>query len=300
MIELKTSPCFKDVDGKYFTFDEYKTVIKDNQTDKEGNLIYLYANNKEEQYSYIEAAKDKGYSVLLMNGQLDTPMVNMLEQKFEKSRFVRVDSDTIERLIVKEDAKKTDLNHEQTDNLTQVFRSQLPKIEKTEFTVEVQALGENNKPVVITQNEWMRRMKTMSQFQQGMNFYGEMPDSYTIILNSDHTLIKNVLADSESNTAEALKPILAEIKGQEARLAVLHQEQTKKKPEEITQQEKDDVHQTEKTISDEKGKRDEIIGNYAKDNNIVHQLIDLALLQNGMLKGAGLEAFLKRSVDMIK
>lgn len=291
---------FKDVDGKYFTFDEYKTVIKDNQTDKEGNLIYLYANNKEEQYSYIEAAKDKGYSVLLMNGQLDTPMVNMLEQKFEKSRFVRVDSDTIERLIVKEDAKKTDLNHEQTDNLTQVFRSQLPKIEKTEFTVEVQALGENSKPVVITQNEWMRRMKTMSQFQQGMNFYGEMPDSYTIILNSDHTLIKNVLADSESNTAEALKPILAEIKGQEARLAVRHQEQTKKKPEEITQQEKDDVHQTEKTISDEKGKRDEIIGNYAKDNNIVHQLIDLALLQNGMLKGAGLEAFLKRSVDMIK
>ena len=291
---------FKDVDGKYFTFDEYKTLIKDNQTDKEGNLIYLYANNKEEQYSYIEAAKDKGYSVLLMNGQLDTPMVNMLEQKFEKSRFVRVDSDTIERLIMKEDAKKTDLNHEQTDNLTQVFRSQLPKIEKTEFTVEVQALGENSKPVVITQNEWMRRMKTMSQFQQGMNFYGEMPDSYTIILNSDHTLIKNVLADSESNTAEALKPILAEIKGQEARLAVLHQEQTKKKPEEITQQEKDDVHQTEKTISDEKGKRDEIIGNYAKDNNIVHQLIDLALLQNGMLKGAGLEAFLKRSVDMIK
>ena len=290
---------FKDVDGKYFTFDEYKTVIKDNQTDKEGNLIYLYANNKEEQYSYIEAAKDKGYSVLLMNGQLDTPMVNMLEQKFEKSRFVRVDSDTIERLIVKEDAKKTDLNHEQTDNLTQVFRSQLPKIEKTEFTVEVQALGENSKPVVITQNEWMRRMKTMSQFQQGMNFYGEMPDSYTIILNSDHTLIKNVLADSESNTAEALKPILAEIKGQEARLAVLHQEQTKKKPEEITQQEKDDVHQTEKTISDEKGKRDEIIGNYAKDNNIVHQLIDLALLQNGLLRGEALNNFVKRSIDLI-
>ena len=154
-----------------------------------------------------------------MNGQLDTPMVNMLEQKFEKSRFVRVDSDTIERLIVKEDAKKTDLNREQTDNLTQVFRSQLPKIEKTEFTVEVQALGENSKPVVITQNEWMRRMKTMSQFQQGMNFYGEMPDSYTIILNSDHTLIKNVLTDSESNTAEALKPILAEIKCQESRFA---------------------------------------------------------------------------------
>ena len=291
---------FKDVDGKYFTFEEYKTLIKDNQTDKDGNLVYLYANNKEEQYSYIEAAKEKGYSVLIMDGQLDTPMVNMLEQKLEKSRFTRVDSDIIDRLIVKEDAKKTDLTKEQTDNLSQVFRSQMPKLDKTEFMVEVQALGENSKPVMITQNEWMRRMKAMSQFQQGMNFYGQMPDSYSIVLNSDHSLVKKVLEDSEVHTSEALKPILAEIRGQEARLAALHQEQTKKKPEEITQEEKDGVHNTEKAIQDEKAKRDEIVANYAKDNSIVHQLIDLALLQNGMLKGAALEAFLKRSVDLIK
>ena len=291
---------FKDVDGKYFTFEEYKTLIKDNQTDTDGNLVYLYANNKEEQYSYIEAAKEKGYSVLIMDGQLDTPMVNMLEQKLEKSRFTRVDSDIIDRLIVKEDAKKTDLTKEQTDNLSQVFRSQMPKLDKTEFMVEVQALGENSKPVMITQNEWMRRMKAMSQFQQGMNFYGQMPDSYSIVLNSDHSLVKKVLEDSEVHTSEALKPILAEIRGQEARLAALHQEQTKKKPEEITQEEKDDVHNTEKAIQDEKAKRDEIVANYAKDNSIVHQLIDLALLQNGMLKGAALEAFLKRSVDLIK
>ena len=291
---------FKDVDGKYFTFEEYKTLIKDNQTDKDGNLVYLYANNKEEQYSYIEAAKEKGYSVLVMDGQLDTPMVNMLEQKLEKSRFTRVDSDIIDRLIVKEDAKKTDLTKEQTDNLSQVFRSQMPKLDKTEFMVEVQALGENSKPVMITQNEWMRRMKAMSQFQQGMNFYGQMPDSYSIVLNSDHSLVKKVLEDSEAHTSEALKPVLAEIRGQEARLAALHQEQTKKKPEEITQEEKDDVHNTEKAIQDEKAKRDEIVANYAKDNSIVHQLIDLALLQNGMLKGAALEAFLKRSVDLIK
>lgn len=291
---------FKDVDGKYFTFEEYKTLIKDNQTDKDGNLVYLYANNKEEQYSYIEAAKEKGYSVLVMDGQLDTPMVNMLEQKLEKSRFTRVDSDIIDRLIVKEDAKKTDLTKVQTDNLSQVFRSQMPKLDKTEFMVEVQALGENSKPVMITQNEWMRRMKAMSQFQQGMNFYGQMPDSYSIVLNSDHSLVKKVLEDSEVHTSEALKPILAEIRGQEARLAALHQEQTKKKPEEITQEEKDDVHNTEKAIQDEKAKRDEIVANYAKDNSIVHQLIDLALLQNGMLKGAALEAFLKRSVDLIR
>ena len=290
----------KDVDGKYFTFDEYKTLIKDNQTDKDGNLVYLYANNKEEQYSYIEAAKQKGYSVLLMEGQLDTPMVSMLEQKLEKSRFTRVDSDIVDRLIMKEDAKKTDLTKEQTDNLSEVFRSQMPKIDKAEFYVEIQALGEQGQPVLITQNEYMRRMKAMSQFQTGMNFYGQMPDSYTIVLNSDHALVKKVLGDAEANTAEALKPILAELKGQEARLAVLHQEQSKKKPEEITQEEKDDVHNTEKAISDEKAKRDEIISSYAKGNNIVHQLIDLALLQNGMLKGASLDAFLKRSVDMIK
>ncbi len=290
----------KDVEGKYFTYEEYKTLIKDNQTDKDGYLVYLYANNKDEQYSYIEAAKQKGYSVLLMDGQLDTPMVNMLEQKLEKCRFTRVDADTTDRLIVKEDAKKTDLREEQSANLSEVFRSQLPKLDKVEFMMEVQALGESNQPVLITQNEYMRRMKQMSQFQSGMNFYGQMPDSYAIVLNTDHPLVKKVLADTETGTAEALKPILAEIKGQEARLAVLHQSQSGKKPEEITQEEKDDLQNTQKAISDEKQKRNDIIAAYAKNSSVVHQLIDLALLQNGMLKGAALDAFLKRSVDMIK
>ncbi|UKK73366.1 molecular chaperone HtpG [Segatella bryantii] len=290
----------KDVEGKYFTFEEYKTLIKDNQTDKNGDLVYLYANNKDEQYSYIEAAKKKGYSVLLLDGQLDTPMINMLEQKFEKSHFTRVDADIIDRLIVKEEVKKVDLSKDESDNLSDVFSTQMPQIDQTMFNVEVQALGEDAQPVLITESEYMRRMKTMSQFQPGMNFYGQMPDSYTLVLNADHSLIKKVLSDTNTNTAEALKPILSEIKGQEARLAALHQAQNGKKPEEITDSEKEDVKNTEKAISDERAKRKDIIASYAKDNNIVHQLIDLALLQNGMLKGASLDAFLKRSVDLIK
>jgi molecular chaperone HtpG len=290
----------KDTDGKYFTFDEYKTLIKDNQTDKDGQLVYLYANNKEEQYTYIEAAKQKGYSVLMLDGQLDVPMASMLEQKLEKSHFVRVDSDIVDRLIVKEDAPKNDLDKEQSDNLSEVFKSQMPKLAKTEFTVEVQALGDNNMPVVITQSEYMRRMKDLSKYQSGMSFYAEMPDMYTIVLNSNHPLVKEVLEDTTAKTNETLKPIENELKGQEARLAALHQAQSKKKPEEITKEEKDDLQNTEKAISDEKTKKSQVIADYAKDNKIVHQLIDLALLQNGMLKGAALDAFLKRSVDLIK
>ena len=291
---------FKDVDGKHFTFEEYKTLIKDEQTDKDGYLVYLYANNVEEQYTYIEAAKNKGYNVLLLDGQLDTPLVNMLEQKFEKSRFTRVDADIVDRLIVKSDQKQTDISSEDSDNLSQVFRSQMPKLDKVEFNVEVQSLGENSQPVVITQNEYMRRMKQMSQFQPGMSFYQQMPDSFTLVLNSDHVLVKQVLNDCNNNTAEALKPILSELKGQQARLAALHQSQDKKKPEELTQEEKDDLQNTEKAVDEQKNKQTEVIEAYAKGNNVVHQLIDLALLQNGMLKGKALDEFLKRSVDMIK
>ena len=298
--KAKDFSLLKDTEKKYFTFDEYNQLIKDNQTDKDGNLIYLYANNMEEQYTYIEAAKAKGYSVLLMDGQLDTPVVSMLEQKFEKSRFTRVDSDIIDRIIVKEDIKKSELDSDKSDNLSSVFRSQLPKLDKIEFNVEVQALGEQAQPVIITQNEYMRRMKDMSRFQAGMSFYAQMPDSYSLVLNSDHPLVKNVLNDTTTNTDEALKPIMSEIKGQEARLAAIRQSQDKKKPEEITQEEKDDLKNTEKSINDEKTKKEGIIAEYAKGNNIVHQLIDLALLQNGMLKGAALDQFLKRSVDMIK
>jgi len=289
----------KDVDGKYYTYEDYKTLIKDNQTDKDGNLIYLYANDKEAEYTYIEEAKAKGYSVLMMDGQLDTPMVGMLEQKFEKSRFTRVDGDIIDRLIVKEDAPKNTLEKDESDNLSEAFRSQMPKLEKAEFYVEVESLGEQAQPVVITQSEYMRRMKDMSRYQQGMGFYAQMPDAYNLVLNADHPLIKKVIADETAKTAEALKPVLAEIKGQEARLTILRQEQNKKKPEEITQEEKDDLSNTQKAIDEQKNQKKQIIADAAKDNKIVHQLIDLALLQNGMLRGEALDKFLKRSVELI-
>lgn len=291
---------FKDTEGKYFTFDEYKTLIKDNQTDKDGYITYLYANDSNEQYSYIEAAKSKGYSVIMFDGQLDTPIVSMLEQKFEKSRFTRVDGDITDRLIVKEDKKENQLADDVRDNLAEVFRSQMPKKDKIEFSVEVQALGENAQPVIITQSEYMRRMKDISRFQAGMSFYSQMPDAYSLVLNSDHPLIKKVLDDENEKCMESLKPIASEIKGLQARRSALSQEQGKKKPEEITDEEKKDLQDTDKAIREQQDKKRMIISEYAKDNKIVHQLIDLALLQNGMLKGSELDSFLKRSVDLIK
>ncbi len=290
----------KDVDGKYFTYNEYKTLIKDNQTDKDGNLVYLYANDKESEYSYIEAAKNKGYSVLLLDGQLDTPMVSMLEQKLEKTRFTRVDADIVDRLIVKNDSKESELVKDDKDSLTETFRSQLPTMDRTEFYVDVQALGADNLPVIITQSEYMRRMKEASKYQAGMAFYAQMPDAFNLVLNSDHPLIKGVLDGEKQECGSQLSPVDSEIKGLEARLAVLHQSQSAKKPEEITQEEKDDVKNTEQSIQEQRTKRADIIAAYAKGNKVVHQLIDLALLQNGMLKGAALDSFLKRSVDMIK
>ena len=290
----------KDVEDKYFTFDEYKKLIEASQKDKDDTLIYLYATDKEEQYSYIKAAQDKGYSVLLLDGQLDVPTIQTLEQKFEKSRFTRVDSDIIDRLIQKSDAPKNDLSTDDCDNLSAVFKSQLPTMTGTEFMVQVDALGKEARPVVITQNEWMRRMKEMSKFQQGMNFYGQMPDSLNIVLNSDHPLIKQVLDDAKTATEEALKPIDAELKGQEARLAVIRQQQDKKKYDELTQEDKDQKAEAEKAVQEQKDKKQAVIADYAAKNDIVHQLIDLALLQNGMLKGEALDKFLKRSVDLIK
>ena len=290
----------KDTEGKYFTFDEYKTLIEANQKDKDDTLIYLYATDREEQYSYIKAAQDKGYSVLLLDGQLDVPTIQTLEQKFEKSRFTRVDSDIIDRLIVKSDAPKSDLSADDSDNWSAVFKSQLPHLDKTEFMVQVDALGSEARPVIITQNEWMRRMKEMSKFQAGMGFYGQMPDSMNIVLNSDHPLIKQVLNDTKAATDEALKPIDAELKGLEARLAVIRQQQDKKKWDEITQEEKDQKAEAEKAVQAEKDKKQNVLADYAKGNAIVHQLIDLALLQNGMLKGEALDRFLKRSVELIK
>ena len=290
---------FKDVDGKHFTYDEYKTLIKDNQTDKNGDLIYLYATNKDEQYTYINAAQAKGYSVLMFDGQLDVPMVSMLEQKFEKSRFSRVDADIVERLIAKDDEKKDELNTDDRDKLSELFRSQMPSGGKVNYTVDVEALGTEGTPVIITQNEYMRRMKEMSLFQAGMSFYGEMPDSYTVVLNSDHRLVKNILNDANASVAEALKPIEAELKGQQARLDALRQSQSKKKPEEVTQEEKDDLQNTEKAMNEQREKKNKVLADYAQGNKVVHELIDLALLQNGMLKGEALDKFLKRSIEMI-
>lgn len=290
----------KDTEGKYFTFEEYNTLIKDNQTDKEGYLVNLYTSNKEEQYSYIEAAKQKGYSVIDASGQLDVPLLSMLEQKQEKTRYVRVDSDIVDRIIQKEDAPKNNLSVEETDNLSEAFRSQIPTIEKADFTVDVQSLGESFQPVLVTQNEYMRRMKEMSQFQQGMGFYAQLPDSYNLVLNADHPLVKKVLDDITANTAEELNPVASELKGQEARLAALHQSQDSKKAEELTQEEKDDMQNTQKTVSELQDKKKAIVAAYAKGNDIVHQLIDLALLQNGMLQGAALDKFLKRSISLIK
>lgn len=290
----------KDVDGKYFTYEEYQTLIKDNQTDKEGNLVYLYANDKEGEYSYIEAAKAKGYSVLLLDGQLDNPMVSMLEQKLEKTRFSRVDADIVDRLIQKDDKKESELAKDEKDNLEQTFRSQLPKMEKTEFYVDVQALGDQTLPVLITQSEYMRRMKEASKFQAGMAFYAQMPDTFNLVLNSDHPLIKQVLEDGKTACATELQPVESELKGLEAHLAALHQSQNGKKQEEISQEEKDDVKNTESALEEQRTKKNNIIATYAAGNKVVHQLIDLALLQNGMLKGAALDSFLKRSVDLIK
>lgn len=234
----------KNVDGKAFTFEEYKTLISSDQTDKDGNLIYLYTSNKEEQFSYINTAKDKGYDVILFDGQLDVHMAGLLEQKFEKSRFVRVDSDTVDNLILKEDSKEINLTDKQKEELNEAFTSQLPKIDKTEFTVDYKSLDEKTQPIQITQNEFMRRMKEMSAMQSGMGFYGEMPNNYNLVLNIEHPLIKKIMADIDNKDKEAVSA-------------------------------------------------------YANENKNIRQLIDLALLSNGMLKGEALSNFIKRNMENI-
>lgn len=297
--KAKAFALLKDVDGKYFTYDEYRDLIKATQTDKDGNLVYLYSSHLDEQYSYIEAARAKGYSVLLMDGDLDIALVGMLEQKFEKSRFARVDGDTIDRLIPKEDAKDSGLAAEDSANLTALFTTQLPKLDKVEFHVEVAPLGETAAPVLITQSEYMRRMKEMSRLQSGMSFYGEMPSMMSVVLNADHRLVKRVLDDMKGHTADALAPIEAELKGLHARHAALEQAQQKKKADEITQEDRDNLSQCNKDIAAEEEKKTKVLSDYGAGQAVVHQLIDIALLQNGLLKGRALDQFLKRSVELI-
>ena len=289
----------KDTDGKYYTYEEYQSLIKDNQTDKDGNLIYLYSNNMDEQYSYIDAAKNRGYNILLMDGQLDVAMISMLEQKFEKSRFTRVDSDVIDRLIANEEHKEANLESNQREILSSVIRSQLPQIKKVEFNVETQSLGENGAPIMITQSEYMRRMKEMANIQAGMSFYGEMPNMYNLVLNADHKLVKQVLTDAGNSCKAALEPIESEMANLNNRRKELQKAQEGKKTEDIPQAEKDELNDIEKKISDETTKKQAVLGEYANGNKIIHQLIDLALLQNNMLKGEALTNFVKRSIEFI-
>ena len=295
----KNFALMKDTDGKHYTYDEYQTLIKDNQTDKDGNLVYLYANDKESQYSQIEGAKAKGYSVLLMDGQLDAAMLGLLEQKLEKSRFTRVDSDVVEHLIAKADSVDTALEADKKELIETVFSSQMPSIDKVEFHVEAQGLGETSDPIVLTQSEYMRRMKDMSRLQPGMSFYGEMPDMLNVVVNTDHKLVKDILSKTDSATAEALKPVNGELAGLNARHDSLNAQTKDKKWDEVDQSVKDDLSATEKKIEEEKAKKTSIIAESAKDNAVVHQLIDLALLQNGMLRGESLARFVKRSIELI-
>ncbi len=297
----KAFALFKDTEGKHFTYEEYKKLIHDVQTDKNGTLVYLYANDKEAEYTYIEAAKSKGYSVLLMDGELDIPAINLLEQKFDKSRFTRVDSDAIDRLIQKDDPSPADeTNQEDCDNAAEIFRSQLPKTGKTVFRVETRRQEAEAAPVIIIQGEYMRRMKEMSRLQQGMGFYGEFPDEYTLILNSGHRLVKGIIEDSKAATSEQLAPISAELKGLKARRAALKQQNEKKKADEITDDDRKALSECEDSIKKQQEEYDKVLAGYASGNKVVRQLIDLALLQNGMLRGEALSRFVSRSVELIK
>lgn len=290
---------FKDTEDKYYTYEEYNTLIKDNQTNKDGKVVYLYSNNKEEQFSYIEAAKNKGYNVLLMDGQLDVAMVSMLEQKLEKVSFTRVDADVVDKLVVKDDVQTPALDADKANAIESVFKSQLPKINKIEFHVETQAMGESAMPVMITQSEYMRRMKEMANIQAGMSFYGEMPDMFNLVLNTEHQLIKTVLSETEAACKDELMPLEAELATLTIEQNDLRKATEGKKYDEIPQETKDKQSEVEKKIETVKEKKTAVYAQFADNNKIVRQLVDLALLQNGMLKGEALNNFVKRSIELI-
>ena len=290
----------QDTDGNKYTYEEYKNLVSAEQTDKEGNVIYLYSNDKEKEYSFIENAKSKGYNVLLMDGQLDVALISLLERKFEKTRFTRVDSDTIENLILKEDFKTSTLAETRREVLTGIFESQLPSMEKKEFHVMTQAMGENGAPVMITQAEYMRRMKDMAAIQAGMSFYGDMPDMFNVLLNEEHPLVKRVLEDAEIACAEKLQPIDALKAEKENRRKELYDARSGKKDDEVPQSEKDELFEIEKEITAAKSQKEAVLAEYAAGNNTVKQLIDITLLQNNMLTGEALNNFVKRSIEMMK
>ena len=290
---------FKNTEGKYFTYEEYENLIKANQTDKDNKVVFLYATDVKEQYTYIETAKGKGYDVLLMDGQLDTHFINHLEQKNSDHRFVRVDSDVIDKLIPKEETKEVALSHEEQEELRAVFTSQLPK-EEGMFMVNFEAMGENGDPVIVTRSEFMRRMKEMAAMNPGMGFYGAMGDQYTLVVNTDHKLVNTILENEKKEMGAGLEPINFEIKETEKKQAELDELNKGKRDEEIPQVDKDRKSEYSKTIADLNKQKNSLLEEYGKGNKVVGQLIDLALLANGLLKGEALNRFVKRSVELIK
>ena len=287
----------KNTDGKYFTLEEYQKLIKDNQTDKNKSLVYLYATDIEEQHSFIDAAKAKGYDVLIMDGQLDTHFINHLEQKLKDSRFTRVDADVVDKLIEKGETKELNLTPEQQNRLTPVFQGLLP--EKANYIVTYEAMNEDESPLLITQSEFMRRMKDMSSLGGGMNFYGEMPDSYNLVVNGNHPLVLRVNDEVDKKLSGELKKIDDKVKPLNDNKAELDKATKDKKEEEIKQEEKDRIEELTKKINELEEKKTKLLKKYGNDNKLVKQLVDLALLANGMLKGEELTKFVKRSIDLM-
>ncbi|MDE6258580.1 MAG: molecular chaperone HtpG, partial [Muribaculaceae bacterium] len=287
----------KDVNDKYYTLEEYRTLVEPTQTDKEGNVVYIYATDKTAQYAYIQGAEEKGYNVLLMDGQLDNHIIGLLESKLEKTRFVRVDSDTPERLIPKADDKKADLTPLQADLLTGIFRAELPTVEKANFIVEYTALSPNDVPATVTQNEMMRRMKDMAAMQPGMNFYGDMPDMYSVVLNTEQSAVKKILEDAEKSVGDVIRPIREEIEKNNNEIQELRKKLSEKDADKdgINKQ----VSDLEEQVGKDREREESAIKEYANGIPTVKQIIDLALLQSGLLKGEALSAFIRRSVSLL-
>ena len=286
----------KDVQGKYFTIDEYKTLIEPEQTDKDGNIIFLYATDREAQYNYIQSAESRGYNVMIMDGQLDNHFVGLLEQKIEKSRFVRVDSDVIDNLIVKDNRKEADLTPLQRNILTTLFRSQLPTLQNAQFLVTFEAMNANDAPIVITLNEFMRRMKDMAAMQPGMDIYGNLPDNYNLVVNTEHPLIIRLRDQSQDNLGDQVSPLEKKIDDSNSEITALRAAIKDGKP---TAEQEKQQQELEADVANARADEEKIISDYAAKTPLVGQLIDLALLGNGLLKGDALSKFIRRSVDLL-
>ena len=287
----------KNTDEKYFTFEEYEKLIKENQTDKNKSLVYLYSTSKTDQYAYIEKAKNKGYDVLLLDGQLDVHLINQLETKLKDSRFVRVDSDVIDKLILKEEPKESNLSKVQQEDLKSVFNVRVKS--KEVYNVVPETLDENDMPVIITQSEFMRRMKEMSQFGGGMNFYGELPDSFNLVVNLNHPLVLKIAEELQTQEGKKLQENNTERERLKEEISFMEKEHNKKKADEVSQFEKDDLEKLRKELETFESARKDMLETYGSNNNVVKQLIDLALLANNMLRGEDLSTFVKRSVELL-